>query len=182
MRRLIRALRTELQTAQDILAGAAVSMKKRSEPLTHAFLNRMRSFVTSTGSQEIPRVCLQGIDGYLAIPEATLALEHEQYAGPGRGGASLRTFALPFLASQMQRLDLLSTDSRAALLGIQQRLGIYNQLVDEATRYQFMSFTPGDNHDLITSNWSQLAFRAGQQAELLVEQIAQLLTRAEMVA
>jgi hypothetical protein len=178
--RILKALRTELQYFQDTMASVAVSMKQRFEPLTHEYLRRMRLLVAETGTTEFSRHSLKPIDGFLEISAAVLAQAFAAESARPGAAAALRTYALPFLESQLHHLDLLSPASRGALLTIRQGMELFNQQVNDSAHYHAMTFSPGENYEAIVTNYRNAIRLAGRRAEILVEQIHDLLTKAEM--
>lgn len=178
--RLLRALRTDLTALLDTIATAAVSIQSRHQALTHGFLRELRALLGTIESQRLYEFSLKTIDGFLEISEADLAREFARRAANPRLSASVRTYRLRYVETQLPKLELLDPEVHGAILRVLQRLDLFNQLTEEVTRYHFMTFDPGENFDAITENWRTLSTKAGEHAILLAKELAALLAMPEM--
>jgi hypothetical protein len=181
--RITRALRTELRHLQDTLALVVIRISERRCSLTRATLEALRSTLVASGQVAGAGMSLTAIEGYLKHDDPTLAaFQARNAAGPSKS-PSLKTYGLPYLESQLQRLELYSPETQRRLLEIRAGLDLFNQLAADSMRYHFMTFEGGispENHDAVVNNAERGFDHAGAKANDLVTRIAELLQSEEI--
>ena len=182
--RLTRAVKTELRTLQDALAGVIIQVAKRRHVLTRSLLEALMSTLKASGHVVGDGRALRAITTFLEMDEHALAASQApDPAQSPRTVLSLKVYGLPFLESHLHRLDLYTHDTQRSLVEIRAGLQTFNQYADEAMHYHFMMFTNGlskDRIDALVNNVETCYERASEKASDLVARVAALLQSPEM--
>src|SRR5262245_12811043 len=184
-RRLTRAIRTELATLEDTLAGVVVNVSRRRCVLTPSLLEALMTTLRSSGLEASSGKTIKVIEGLLELDENALAAASQgpDTSSTTRGPLTLKASGWPFFESQLQRLDLFSTETQRLLAEIRAGVQVFDQHAGEAMNYHLMTFSSGmdkEHLEMLKKNVERCYERAAEKASDLVSRIAGLLQSPEM--
>ena len=182
--RLTRALRTEMRSLQDSLAGVVINIARRRGVLTRPLLEAMSSLLKASGHVPGQGKAVRTIDGLLESELVGTAGAATPDVTPNpRAPLSVRVYGAPFLDSHFHRLDLYSLEVQRMLVEIHAELQTFNQHAADAMSYHQMTLgnaVSGDHLEALAANLESSYEHAAEKASDLVSRIAVLLREPEM--
>lgn len=179
-RRLVQVLAAELGILQFRMIAACLSAARRMNRLNAATLAVLRSRITprlETGDLKKLRGM---IDRIAQLSPTQLAAWQAQ--PPGRERAfTLRRYDLAYLESSLPELHLLRPDAQSLLLQLRGSLRLFNEHVDDAVRYHWLTFETlqDQNRDAIEQNIPTTRGHALNMALLVVGTISTVLDQPD---
>ena len=139
-RQVAQAVGTELAVFQSRILGACIQLAGRCNRLNHELLNSLRAAIPSRVVTEDLKRTSSTIDTLIAIPDPQSAWDPPKSPGSPRTSLAMKRYDLPYLESGSARVDLFQPETRALLLQARTALGLFNQHVDDASRYHWLTF------------------------------------------
>lgn len=180
-RQLAQAVGTELAVFQARIIGACLQLAGRLGGLNHELLNSLRAAVPNrVVTTELERTS-STIDTLIGLPDPQTAWAPPKPPGARKTSLSMKRYELPYVGSGSARIDLLHPATGALLLQVQSALALFNQHVDDASRYHWMTFEElADENHLATQENLEKTYKHLLDAALhLVALVARALARPD---
>jgi|ERR1041385_321377 hypothetical protein len=181
--RVIQVLGTELGILQFRMVSVCISLAQRLNLLDDALLTTLRRRITprlETGDLKTVRRMIDLLKGLTPAQLATW-----QVLPPGAVRALvLRQYDLPYLESSLPDLHLLRPATQSLLFQLRGSLALFNQHVDEALRYHWLTFETlqDQNRDAVEQNIVTTRRHAFDMAMRVASTIASVLDESDFAA
>lgn len=174
-RDLMSAVVDEMIGLQYTMAAFAHAVRTRNSEVTDDFLDKIIPIIDGYMGPDRLETLAPSLRKTRSIDESQRAAVHRAMQKPNVG-MSMREYAIPLFAAQLQDLVICSLEFQRAVLRIRYNLDLFNQLVPYVQSLYEMTFkglSESDRQAVIT-NQEQTYRQAGARAEIIIDAIFDL--------